>query len=198
MGKGGEGGPVALAAWLYMAVLLMHCAELGLYSVARQTHTVYRVLYTSVVQGGAVVAGDRGRSWTVGSWAPKCRSWAVGAVGLWAPYSSYCWRWAVGAVGGVCGPPPSSLLTPFTALLLTGDFTVTGVQLDVAPWSVIFALFSSVCLLARTGGVQVSNQCVRKVAGKGGNIVLSVLPFTKTGAENKTIRRKSNMRTITN
>ena len=147
---------------------------------------MYRVLYSSVVQGGAVVAGGRGRSW------------AVGAVGLWSPYSSCYKRWAEGAVGGVFSPPPSSLISPFTALLLTGHVAVTRVKLDVAHSHVNIALFPFIFPLARTWGVQGSNQCVRKVAGKGGNIVLSVLPFTKTGAETKSIRRESNIRTITN
>jgi hypothetical protein len=96
------------------------------------------------------VAWGRGRCW---------------AKALWDPYSPYYRRRAVGAVGGVCGPPPFFLITPFTALLLTGDITVTGVQLDVASYSFTIALFPLFSLLSRTEGV--SSHCVRKIAGKG-------------------------------
>ena len=86
----------------------------------------------------------------------------------WLEVASWLEGGGVGAVGGVGGPPPSSLITPFTALLLTGDITVTGVQLDVAPHASLPSLSSSWFLLPRdgTGRVNVLGQASRYMAGR--------------------------------
>lgn len=71
-----------------------------------------------------------------------------------------------GAVGGVGGPPPSSLITPFTALLLTGDITVTSVQLDVTTNTSLSSLSSSWFLFSNdgTGRVNFPGQAPRNMA----------------------------------